>query len=88
MSNGCRVEVSEGRRKERCEDGKRDGGVVGLDEGGRDEGVILHLHPDLRRVGEHGGFGQSVGLVSEVFRDIILPVLRNAYRNSSLVKFG
>lgn len=35
-------------------------------EGGRDEGVHQHLHPDLRRVGEHsdlrrvgghGGFG-------------------------------
>ena len=33
-----------------------------------------HLHPDLRRVGEHG-VGQTVGLMGEVFRNIILPVV-------------
>ena len=46
-----------------------------------------HLHPDLRRVGEHGVW-QTVGLMGEVFRNVILPVVRNAHCDPGLVKFG
>ena len=45
-----------------------------------------HLHPDHRRVGEHGVW-QTVGLVREVFRNVILPVERNTHSYPGLVKF-